>query len=164
MRCRKRRNVTKTRLQSLAWDPAETRPAYGLGGDRHKGGVISDRALAGNVGSWRPRCQGKATRGRPPRAILPRRGTGSDQPIVALMPGNAGGAKGLNGSALWNVSTRKGRNSCRKQGRVCCLPPRPSINPPGEESMAEVKPYTISKQVIWEAYQKVKANQGAAGV
>ena len=30
--------------------------------------------------------------------------------------------------------------------------------------MAEVKPYTISKQVVWEAYQKVKANQGAAGV
>ena len=52
MRCRKRRNVTETRLQSLAWDPAEARPAYGLGGDRHKGGVISVRALAGNVGSW----------------------------------------------------------------------------------------------------------------
>src|SRR5215213_9174809 len=48
MRCRKRRDVTETRLQSLAWDPAEARPAYGLGGDRHKGGVISVRALAGN--------------------------------------------------------------------------------------------------------------------
>jgi len=44
------------------------------------------------------------------------------------------------------------------------LEPRPSINPQGEESMAEVKPYTISKQVVWEAYQKVKANHGAAGV
>src|SRR3954469_24394271 len=30
--------------------------------------------------------------------------------------------------------------------------------------MAQVKPYTISKQVVWEAYQKVKANKGAAGV
>src|SRR4051812_41382380 len=30
--------------------------------------------------------------------------------------------------------------------------------------MAEAKPYAISKQVAWEAYQKVKANQGAAGV
>ena len=49
MRCRKRRNVTETRLQSLAWDPAEAIPVYGLGGDRHKGGVISVRALAGNV-------------------------------------------------------------------------------------------------------------------
>jgi RNA-directed DNA polymerase len=30
--------------------------------------------------------------------------------------------------------------------------------------MAEAKPYTISKQAVWEAYQKVKANHGAAGV
>jgi RNA-directed DNA polymerase len=30
--------------------------------------------------------------------------------------------------------------------------------------MAEVKPYAISKQVVWEAYQEVKANHGAAGV
>src|SRR5262245_44114225 len=42
--------------------------------------------------------------------------------------------------------------------------PRPSINPRGEEWMAEAKPYAISKQVVWEAYQRVKANQGAAGV
>src|ERR1700751_2858548 len=30
--------------------------------------------------------------------------------------------------------------------------------------MAEAKPYAISKQVVWEAYQKVRANKGAAGV
>jgi RNA-directed DNA polymerase len=30
--------------------------------------------------------------------------------------------------------------------------------------MAEAKPYAISKKVVWEAYQKVKANKGAAGV
>jgi hypothetical protein len=28
------------------------------------------------------------------------RGTGADQPVVARMPGNAGGAKGLNHPAL----------------------------------------------------------------
>jgi RNA-directed DNA polymerase len=44
------------------------------------------------------------------------------------------------------------------------LPPRLSINPQGEELMADVKPYTISKQVVWEAYLRVKANKGAAGV
>ena len=73
MRCRKRRDVTETRLQSLAWDPAETRPAYGLGGDRHKGGVISARALAGNVGSWRHdgkgKPQGEDPRGRQYRGV-----------------------------------------------------------------------------------------------
>ena len=26
------------------------------------------------------------------------------------------------------------------------------------------KPFEISKQVVWEAYEKVKANKGAAGV
>ena len=30
--------------------------------------------------------------------------------------------------------------------------------------MSEVKPFSISKWEIWEAYQRVKANQGAAGV
>ena len=30
--------------------------------------------------------------------------------------------------------------------------------------MPEAKPYVISKQVVWEAYLKVKANHGAAGV
>ena len=30
--------------------------------------------------------------------------------------------------------------------------------------MPEAKPYVISKRVVWEAYQKVEANHGAAGV
>ena len=30
--------------------------------------------------------------------------------------------------------------------------------------MSEAKPYVISKQLVWEAYQRVKANQGSAGV
>jgi RNA-directed DNA polymerase len=30
--------------------------------------------------------------------------------------------------------------------------------------MSEAKPFCISKQEVWEAYKKVKANQGAAGV
>jgi RNA-directed DNA polymerase len=33
-----------------------------------------------------------------------------------------------------------------------------------EEFMAQGKSYEISKQVVWEAYKKVKANRGAAGV
>ena len=42
--------------------------------------------------------------------------------------------------------------------------PEGRINPRGEEPMSEAKPYVISKQVVWEAYLKVKANHGAAGV
>ena len=30
--------------------------------------------------------------------------------------------------------------------------------------MSKTKPYTIPKQAVWEAYLRVKANQGSAGV
>jgi len=33
-----------------------------------------------------------------------------------------------------------------------------------EESVDEAKPFKIPKREVWEAYKRVKANQGAAGV
>ena len=30
--------------------------------------------------------------------------------------------------------------------------------------MTKAKPYVISKMTVWNAYQKVRANRGAAGV
>jgi len=33
-----------------------------------------------------------------------------------------------------------------------------------EEPLSKPKPFVISKEVVWEAYQRVKANKGAAGV
>ena len=33
-----------------------------------------------------------------------------------------------------------------------------------EEPLDEVKPFDIPKREVWEAFKKVKANQGAAGV
>ena len=33
-----------------------------------------------------------------------------------------------------------------------------------EEPVNKPKPFAISKHVVWEAYQRVKANDGAAGV
>jgi RNA-directed DNA polymerase len=32
------------------------------------------------------------------------------------------------------------------------------------ESKSQVKPFAISKEMVWEAYLRVKANKGAAGV
>jgi RNA-directed DNA polymerase len=38
------------------------------------------------------------------------------------------------------------------------------VNQQWEELVSEAKPYDIPKNLIWEAYQRVKANRGAAGV
>ena len=34
------------------------------------------------------------------------------------------------------------------------------VNPRGEEPVPEAKPYVIPKQLVWDAYQRVKANRG----
>jgi hypothetical protein len=52
----------------------------------------------------------------------------------------------------------------RAERRDPTLLPKRSANPRGEEPVSEAKPYDISKQLVWEAYQRVKANRGAAGV
>ena len=39
-----------------------------------------------------------------------------------------------------------------------------SDNQQWEDLMSEAKPFVISKWEVWEAYKRVKANQGAAGV
>jgi group II intron reverse transcriptase/maturase len=38
------------------------------------------------------------------------------------------------------------------------------VNRKWEELVGKAKPYSISKQVVWQAYKRVKANRGAAGV
>ena len=37
-------------------------------------------------------------------------------------------------------------------------------NPTGDERMTSTKPYVIAKRAVWEAYQQVKSNRGAAGI
>ena len=39
-----------------------------------------------------------------------------------------------------------------------------SVNQQWEEPVPEAKPYDIPKQLVWEAYKRVKANRGASGV
>ncbi len=100
MKCRKRRNVIETRLQSLVWDRAWGRPVYCPGGGRHKGGESSTTGSCAERGNLSPRCQGRPSSGRPTRGRVPMRGTGADRLVVVMMPGNAGGAKGSDRSAL----------------------------------------------------------------
>ena len=71
----------------------------------------------------------------------PKRGTGAEQPVVAEKPRKRDGAKGL-------------RHSARSAGQ-----PRER-----EEPAFQAKPFCISKRVVWEAYKRVRARRGAAGV
>jgi hypothetical protein len=68
------------------------------------------------------------------------RGAGADGLAAAMKPGNAGGAKGPDISAPGGGQPAKGGTAARG------------------------KAYKIPKQLVWDAYQRVKANRGAAGV
>jgi group II intron reverse transcriptase/maturase len=48
--------------------------------------------------------------------------------------------------------------------RGCVVQPRPQTNWQQDEPAGEVKPFLIPKREVWEAFKRVKANQGAAGV
>jgi len=69
------------------------------------------------------------------------RGTGTERPVVAEKSGKPDGAKGSHHPA--------------------CLGGQPRER---EEPSSRAKPFSISKKVVWEAYTRVKANRGAAGV
>ena len=53
MTCRKRMDVTETRLHRLAWDEARQVPADCPSGDRHEDGVSPGQAFVRNVGTCR---------------------------------------------------------------------------------------------------------------
>src|SRR3954452_13724095 len=78
--------------------------------------------------------------GRPLRSRVPMRGAGADGFVGPSKPGNAGGGKGPD-----------------------TQPTRPA-NQRWEEPVSEARPFAIPKQLVWDAYQRVKANRGAAGV
>src|SRR5271166_2144287 len=83
----------------------------------------------------------KLKREAPTRARVPMRGTGTEQSVV--------GMKVLQ----WNW-TEGTAVSCR--GR------RPTGD--GRSRVTKAKPFDIPKREVWEAFKKVKANRGAAGV
>src|SRR4030095_8787935 len=52
----------------------------------------------------------------------------------------------------------------RAEQRAPTLQRRVTANQQWEEPVPEAKPYDIPKRLVWEAYQRVRANRGAAGV
>jgi hypothetical protein len=48
--------------------------------------------------------------------------------------------------------------------RGCVVRPWPLANWKREEPVDKAKPFKIPKREVWEAFKRVKANQGAAGV
>ena len=58
------------------------------------------QALSGNVGTCRADVKGDVQVVGTTRARVPMRRTGAEQPVLAMKPGNAGGAKGLRHSVL----------------------------------------------------------------
>jgi hypothetical protein len=98
--CRNGRDAIETRLQLLAWDKSGRRPAFCPDGGRHSDGVSPAQALVRNVGTCRPDAKGDPRSGGPTRGRVPMRGEGTDGLVEAMKPGNAGGAKGPDTSAL----------------------------------------------------------------
>lgn len=76
---------------------------------------------------------------------VPMRGTGADQPVVVTKARNGAGAKGLTHLAEDGATTGGG-------------------NAGGRTASKSAKSIPITKRQVWEAYKRVKANRGAAGV
>jgi RNA-directed DNA polymerase len=117
------------------------RSAYGPGGVRHEGGVSLIQALVRNVGTGRPDAKGEIQVGGPHEGERTEAGR-RDGVTRSRAEGPVMGRE-RRGDIVWlyRGSTREGRNLVDK-----------------------AKPCSMSKREVWEAYKRVKATQGAAGV
>src|SRR6201984_2383523 len=119
----------------------QTEPVFGLSGVRHEGGVTIAQALVRNSGTCRCDVKGEVQAGAPGK------GESTD------------------------AQHRGGAVCSREEGPVMGLDRRDGIvrragsdNRQREDLVQSAKPFGISKREVWEAYKKVKANRGAAGV
>ena len=100
----------KTGVVTSPRDQFRRRPACCLSGVRYEGGVILSQAFVRNVGTCRLDAKGEAVSGSPTKASVPMRGTGAEQPVVAMRSVKADGAKGLRHPALFVGQPETGRS------------------------------------------------------
>ena len=93
MFCRKRPNRHPNQADLATWEQVQQEPVYGLDGDRQLSGASLVQAFMRNMGTWRSDVKGETQREAPVRVRVPIRSAGADWLVVAMKPGNAGGAK-----------------------------------------------------------------------
>jgi hypothetical protein len=107
---RKRSGVIKTGVQLLPWDEsggnlftgqAVTGVKVARARNRHRHETWEPVASAVPVGCWTDRPKGVPQAAETARGRVPVWGTGADRLVVAVRPGNAGGAKGTGCSGLF---------------------------------------------------------------
>jgi hypothetical protein len=104
MTCGKRIDDIETRVQLLLWDKPGGCLFIGLAVSgtevarvrfRLQHGTWETLAPIGLAGCWTGWREGELQAAETARGRVPMRGREADRPVVAVMPGNAGGAKGM---------------------------------------------------------------------
>src|SRR4029077_10229397 len=140
MTCRKRIDDVETGEKSLPRDESGGWPDCCPDGIRHEGGVTLGLARARNVGTCRPDAKGEAQMGCPHKS----KSTDAGHRGGAAHSRDEGSVMESEGAALFSPGVRSTSN--------------------GRNLVARAKPFDIPKREVWEAYKRVRANQGAAGV
>jgi RNA-directed DNA polymerase len=140
MTCREPKHTSKPEGGLPSREKAQEAPAYCLGGVRHKGGGNLVQASVRNVGTCASDAKGVRRSGSTTKARVPMPKTGADGLVVARRPVKAGGAKGPS------------------------QPVTVGGQPKREEPKSGTKTFSISYDQVKEAYRRVRANRGAAGV
>src|SRR5215469_12343941 len=140
MKCRKRIRRCQNRGVPLPPGSARENPEACPSGIRHVGGREAQPGSCTERENLSLRCQG-------------RRSSGAHRKDQSTKAEHSGGA-----------ARRRDEGSVMElDRRGCVVQPRPRANRRREEPMGKAKPFDIPKREVWEAFKRVKANQGASG-
>src|SRR5215813_7886988 len=140
MKCRKPIRRCRNRGVPLPLGSARENPEACPSGIRHVGGAKLNQALVRNVRTCRSDAKGDVQ--------------------AAHTAGQSTEAEHRGGAAR----SRDEGSVMELDRRGCVVQPRPRAYRRREEPMGKAKPFDIPKREVWEAFKRVKANQGAAGV